>query len=86
VAQALFGLTLLLTERATAFACRGPLPFGKKGKHVNEASKSEGDELRGFLAASLDYPEDEATLTFRHHAADGSVNNEDVRAVADSTH
>ena len=33
----------------------------------------------GFLSVSLEYPEDEPTLVFRHHAADGSVNNEDVR-------
>jgi alkaline phosphatase D len=123
----------------------GPDRSGKKDNHANKAFKSEGDELRaflatqkdayvicgdrhwqyisedsgireyscgpttdrhaggfsqknrsdthrylkvcgGFLAVSLDYPEDEATLTFRHHAADGSVNNEDVRAVADQLH
>ena len=37
----------------------------------------------GFLAVSLEYQEEEPVLIFRHHAADGSVNNEDVRRVAD---
>ena len=34
----------------------------------------------GFLAVSLEYTEGEPSLVFRHHAADGSVNHEDVRA------
>ncbi len=117
----------------------GPDRSSKKDNHANEAFKTEGDELRaflasqedayvicgdrhwqyvsedsgvreyscgpttdrhaggfskknrseahrylkvcgGFLAVSLEHPEDEATLIFRHHAADGSVNHEDVRA------
>jgi alkaline phosphatase D len=122
----------------------GPDRSGKKDNHANEAFKSEGDELRaflasqedayiicgdrhwqyvsadpgtglreyscgpttdrhaggfsernrseahrylkvcgGFLAVALEYHDEEPTLVFRHHAADGSVNNEDVRRVAD---
>jgi len=125
----------------------GPDRSGKKDNHANKAFKSEGDELRaflasqanayiicgdrhwqyvsadpgtglreyscgpttdrhaggfseknrseahrylkvcgGFLAVSLEYQDEEPALIFRHHAADGSVNNEDVRRVADSTH
>ena len=39
----------------------------------------------GFLAVSLEYAEGEPALVFRHHATDGSVNHEDVRARG-STH
>jgi alkaline phosphatase D len=33
----------------------------------------------GFLSVRLEYREGEPALVFRHHAVDGSVNNEDVR-------
>ena len=33
----------------------------------------------GFLSVRLEYREGEPALAFRHHAVDGSVNNEDVR-------
>jgi len=116
----------------------GPDRSSKKDNHANQAFKSEGDELRaflasqedayvicgdrhwqyvsedsgvreyscgpttdrhaggfsqknrsdahrylkvcgGFLAVVLEYPDGEPVLIFRHHAADGSVNNEDVQ-------
>jgi alkaline phosphatase D len=116
----------------------GPDRSNKKDNHANEAFKTEGDELRaflasqenayvicgdrhwqyvsedsgvreyscgpttdrhaggfsqknrseahrylkvcgGFLAVALEYPDGEPVLIFRHHAADGSVNHEDVR-------
>ena len=37
----------------------------------------------GFLEVRLEYREGEPTLAFRHHAADGTLNHEDVRPAAE---
>lgn len=40
----------------------------------------------GFLAVALEYRDEAPVLVFSHHAADGSVNNEDVRVVTAKAH
>ena len=47
--------------------------------HVVDATGAGDAFCGGFLAVALEYPDGEPVLIFRHRAADGSVNNEDLR-------